>query len=55
MMNLPVEELIVLKEDTDAEKHIAGIIQWTAEKAKSSDLLRKSYWEALGILILNRD
>ena len=55
MMNLPVEELIVLKEDTDAEKHIAGIIQWTAEKAVSSDLLRQSYWEALGILILNRD
>ena len=55
MMNLPVEELIVLKEDAEAEKHIAGIIRWTAEKAMSSDLLRKSYWEALGILILNRD
>ena len=55
MMNLPVEELIVLKEDTDSEEHIAGIIQWTAEKAVSSDLLRQSYWEALGILIVNRD
>ena len=55
MMNLPVEELIVLKENTDAEEHIAGIIRWTAEKSKSSDLLRQSYWEALGILILNRD
>ena len=55
MMNLPVEELIVLKEDTEADKHIAGIIRWTAEKSKSSDLLRQSYWEALGILILNRD
>ena len=30
MMNLPVEELIVLKENTDAEKHIGGIIRWTA-------------------------
>ena len=55
MMNLPVEELIVLKENTDAEEHIAGIIRWTAEKAVSSDLLRKSYWEALSILIVNRD
>ena len=46
---------VTLKEDTDAEEHIAGIIRWTAEKAVSSDWLRKSYWEALGILILNRD
>lgn len=55
MMRLPVEELIVLKEESAAEEHIADMIQWMGEKAVNSDLLRKTYWKVLGVLILNRD
>lgn len=55
MMRLPVEELIVLKEESAAEEHIADMIQLMGEKAVNSDLLRKTYWKVLGVLILNRD
>ena len=55
MMRLPVEELIVLKEESAAEEHIADMIQWMGEKAVNSDLLRKTYWKVLCVLILNRD
>ena len=52
-MKLPVEELIVLKDESVTEEHIADMIRWTGEKAKDSDLLRKTYWEVLGVLILD--
>ena len=51
-MKIPVEELIVLKDETISEEHIADILQWAGKKAKESDLLRKTYWEVLGVLIL---
>ena len=52
-MKLPVEELIILKDETATEEHIADILRWTGEKARDSDLLRKTYWEVLGVLILD--
>lgn len=52
-MKLPVEELIVLKDESITEEYIADMIRWTGEKARDSDLLRKTYWEVLGVLILD--
>ncbi len=52
-MKLPVEELIVLKDESITEEYIADMIRWTGEKARDSDLLRKTYWEMLGVLILD--
>ena len=50
-LHLPMEELLILQDDSTAEKHIADIIKWVAGKAKNSEMLRDVYISCLDIII----
>lgn len=53
ILHLPIEALLVLKNADMTEEHISDIIRWSGDKATDSKYLRKTYWEVLGILILD--
>lgn len=55
LLETPIEGLLVIKQ-TDLEyEHIKDIIKWCSNKTKESNELRKTYWEALGIIVLSID
>ena len=52
MLHVPVDELIVLYAETLSDERVMEIFIWCTDKLKPYHDLRISYWEVLGVLIL---
>ena len=52
MLHVPVDELIVLYAETLSYERVSEIFKWCTEKMNPAYYLRVSYWEELGVLIL---
>ena len=50
-LHLPMEELLILQDDSNTEDHIADIIKLVAGKAKHSEKLRDIFISCLDIVI----
>ena len=52
LLHVPVDELLVLNAETLSDERVSEIFKWCTDKLKPSHDLRISYWEVLGVLIL---
>ena len=55
LFHVPIEGLLVFKNETISEEHINDILKWCGDQIGESYILRKTYWEILGVIILPVD
>ena len=51
MLHVPIEELLVLKDDSICDEHFNDILKWCGSKIKESDNPRKVYFGIIEIMI----
>ena len=52
LLHVPVDELLVLNAETLSYERVSEIFKWCTGKMNPAYYLRVSYWEELGVLIL---
>lgn len=55
MLKMPIDELLVVKNEELSEQHIKDLMQWYSGKINDLGELQKSYRETLGVMIFPFD
>ena len=50
--HVPVDELLVLNAETLSYERVSEIFKWCTDKTRPDYDLRISYWEELGVMIM---
>ena len=52
MLHVPVDELLVFETETLSDRRVLEILKWCTDRMIRSNDLRISYWEVLGVVIM---